>query len=343
MDCNQSMSLYQIKNSDNKLKPFVSSDLGSKYFEKDLEDWLEANPQVLVSDEPLLIIGRQVNTPVGTIDLLALDADGAIVVVELKRAPDQRKSIAQALEYAAWLYDEDEETVIRIANSYLQNQDGKKIEQAWQGVFDSKLPDLSPKTQHRIFVVIEGEDDRLKSVAEYLRSAGVDISLLAYKFYRTDNNDEFLSLQKLVRDDNKVQSVAGSRVRAIPTEGELLKIWSEEVRLAYNTFKDKLLQQDLTYTVKKTQVSFRKMTSEGSTFVCGFHGSGQHFKIWLRSDTLSSLFDFASIASEIKEEVSPEVENNHTDVWFILTYPASEKYSVESAELIIKKILPELR
>jgi len=45
--------------------------LRSKYLERDLEDWIERSPEVLVGDEPLLIIGRQVDTPVGVIDLLS--------------------------------------------------------------------------------------------------------------------------------------------------------------------------------------------------------------------------------------------------------------------------------
>ena len=67
------MPLYKILGSDKRLQPFQSIELGEKYKERDLEDWMEANQEVLVGDEPLFIIGRQVATPVGTIDLLALD------------------------------------------------------------------------------------------------------------------------------------------------------------------------------------------------------------------------------------------------------------------------------
>lgn len=67
------MPLYQILNPEKELQPFHSVKIGAHHSEKVLEDWLEVNPQVLTDEEPLLLIGRQVNTPVGVIDLLALD------------------------------------------------------------------------------------------------------------------------------------------------------------------------------------------------------------------------------------------------------------------------------
>jgi Holliday junction resolvase-like predicted endonuclease len=332
------MPLYQIINSDKRLRPFHSSELGSRYLEKDLENWLEANPQVLVSDEPLLIIGRQVSTPVGIIDLLALDAEGAIVVVELKRAPNQRSTIAQSLEYAAWLCEINQAKIIQIADTYLKQKNGFALAQAWQQVFDSELPNLSPDAQHRIFVVIEGENDKLTSVVNYLRNAGVDISLLSYNFYRTESDDEILDIEKIIGDDEKITPSDQGGTQVFPSEMELLEKWRDEVKQAYQVFKDKVVQNNLVYSVKKTQVSYRKITKEGRLFICGFHGSGRNFKIWLRSDTLSSIFDFQAVANEIRSETDNEIEILHTDVWFVITYPASVKRAEEAADLVINKI-----
>lgn len=51
----------------------------------------------------MCFIGRQVNTNLGTtIDLLALDGTGDVVVVELKRDRTPRDTLAQALEYASF-------------------------------------------------------------------------------------------------------------------------------------------------------------------------------------------------------------------------------------------------
>jgi hypothetical protein len=68
------------------------------------EDWLETNPTGIVEGQPLMVIGRQVTTNLGsTIDLLALDRQGDAVVVELKRGRTPRDVLAQALEYASFV------------------------------------------------------------------------------------------------------------------------------------------------------------------------------------------------------------------------------------------------
>ena len=58
------------------------------YPEESLEIWLERNPAVLNEDEPLVIIGRQVPTDAGLIDLLALNENGDLVVMETKTRTD---------------------------------------------------------------------------------------------------------------------------------------------------------------------------------------------------------------------------------------------------------------
>ena len=66
--------------------------------EATLEEFLERDPSLL--GERLLVIGRQVRTPYGKyIDLLAMDADGNLNVLELKRDKTPREVVAQALDY----------------------------------------------------------------------------------------------------------------------------------------------------------------------------------------------------------------------------------------------------
>jgi len=337
------MPLYRVLNTEQRLQPFRSTEFGSHYQEKELEDWLEANPQVLVSDEPLLVIGRQVNTPVGSIDLLALDSNGAAVIAELKRAPDQRGAIAQALEYAAWLSEQADIAVRRIAEVYLSRKRvNQSLEQAWQQTFNSDLHNLSLNQQHRIFIVVEGDNERMASVVRYLRNAGVDISLLAYNYYRTESNEEILHIEIPVGDD-ELSSSATIQSKWLPTEAELLNGWSQEVNEAYAAFKEHMVHSELTPKPLKTQVSFSKRTDGGDVFICGFHGSGRYFKTWLRSDSLQSRFDFKSVAQGIRDRVGKDASVLHTDTWFILTYPASAEYGTQVADLIINEIVSRVK
>ena len=64
--------------------------------ESRLEQILAADPTII--DPNLLLIGRQVLTAYGKfIDLLALDCDGNLVVIELKRNRTPREVVAQCL------------------------------------------------------------------------------------------------------------------------------------------------------------------------------------------------------------------------------------------------------
>ncbi len=65
--------------------------------EATLESYLEGDPSLL--GDRLLVIGRQVRTPHGKlIDLLAIDAEGNLHVLELKREKTPRDVVAQVLD-----------------------------------------------------------------------------------------------------------------------------------------------------------------------------------------------------------------------------------------------------
>jgi len=64
-----------------------------------IEQWLSNDIALLSPD--LLVIGQQVPTAWGGfIDLLCLDANGKLVIVELKRDRTPREVTAQALDYS---------------------------------------------------------------------------------------------------------------------------------------------------------------------------------------------------------------------------------------------------
>src|SRR5687767_9604834 len=68
--------------------------------ESRLEDLIALDCSVLGSD--LLIIARQQNAFGKRIDLLAIDPEGRMAIIELKRDKTPRDVVAQVLEYGAW-------------------------------------------------------------------------------------------------------------------------------------------------------------------------------------------------------------------------------------------------
>jgi RecB family endonuclease NucS len=70
--------------------------------ESKLENVLDEDIGVL--DPSLMVIGRQVPTAFGKfIDILAIDGEGDLTVVELKRDRTPREVVAQILDYASWV------------------------------------------------------------------------------------------------------------------------------------------------------------------------------------------------------------------------------------------------
>ena len=71
-------------------------------YEARLEEVLARDISVLSSQ--LMLVGRQVLTSYGKfIDVLAMDPDGNLVVVELKRNRTPREVVAQLIDYASWV------------------------------------------------------------------------------------------------------------------------------------------------------------------------------------------------------------------------------------------------
>ncbi|QOJ19088.1 MAG: DUF91 domain-containing protein [Phycisphaeraceae bacterium] len=70
--------------------------------ESRLETVLAAD--ITVVDPGWLLIGRQVPTAFGKfIDLLAIDAEGQLIVIELKKNRTPREVVAQLLDYGSWV------------------------------------------------------------------------------------------------------------------------------------------------------------------------------------------------------------------------------------------------
>ena len=76
------------------LSPF--SEMPSEW---EFEELLVGNPELL--ERGLRLVGRQTRTRTGWLDLLAVDADGRLVVFELKRGTLAREAVTQVLDYAS--------------------------------------------------------------------------------------------------------------------------------------------------------------------------------------------------------------------------------------------------
>src|SRR4051812_18253033 len=90
---------------------------GTMDFESRLEEILEKD--ISIASPNWMIIGRQVHTDWGArIDLLAIDQQGYLVVIELKRNKTPRDILAQALDYGSWVKTLKSDRIAKIYSDY---------------------------------------------------------------------------------------------------------------------------------------------------------------------------------------------------------------------------------
>lgn len=174
--------------------------------EATLETYLAQDPSLL--GERVLVIGRQVRTPHGKfIDLLAMDADGNVHVLELKRDRTPRDVVAQILDYGSWVTTLDRDAVMAIANEHLT----VPFERAFAEVFDATVPD-ELNGDLRLTIVATDLDPSSERIVLYLREFGVPVNAVFFS-YLEDDERRYLARSWLTAGDEDNPSSASGGVR----------------------------------------------------------------------------------------------------------------------------------
>ena len=145
---------------------------------------LEKNIGVLMPDA--FIIGRQVMTGHGLwIDLLALDKDGDLVIIELKKAKTRYKVVDQIWHYFTWIKKQSYDEINDIAKKK-HLQDYHSIDQKFNDYF-KRSPDKWNSHQ-KLIIVGEKIDEETKEIASTIKESGENITCIELNVY--DNSPE---------------------------------------------------------------------------------------------------------------------------------------------------------
>ena len=162
--------------------------LGGMDYEDRLEQIIEDD--ISIADPTLMVIGRQVTTAYGgQIDILAIDGNGSLVVIELKRDRTPRDVVAQALDYGSWVR---QMTTEQISATYLDyqrrfggEQSAKSIDEAMREKFNAIPDELNPS--HRLVIVATELDPSTERIVSYLREVyGVEINVVFFRAFQDD-------------------------------------------------------------------------------------------------------------------------------------------------------------
>lgn len=181
---------------------------GSMDLEEHLEDFLEKD--ITIASPDWLVIGRQVMTDYGhRIDLLALNRDGDLVVLELKRNMTPRDAVAQVLDYGSWVCNLKDEDIASIFRSYVEKHKPewgtKSLDDTFKEHFDvSALPETL-NTNHHLVIVASALDPMTERIVNYL--ADIHSVTINAVFFRVFQDDERHYLSRAwFRDPIQVES-----------------------------------------------------------------------------------------------------------------------------------------
>ncbi|QPL45339.1 DUF91 domain-containing protein [Halomonas sp. A40-4] len=205
-----------------KLRPTGLADEGR------LEEQIMQDISILNPD--WLLIGRQVRTGFDKlIDLLALDANGNVVIIELKRDKTPRDVVAQAIDYASWVLTLADYQLIEIYQAFAEcyQRPHLTLEDAFSAKFGVPLADVTLNDSHQMVVVATKLDASSERIINYLNEhAQLSINALFFAAFE-DGGNHYLSRAWMI-DPNEPPQPASRKTQKAPWNGEFYASFGDD-------------------------------------------------------------------------------------------------------------------
>ena len=122
-------------------------------------------------------------------DLLAIDAEGYLYAIELKRDRTPRDVVAQVLDYGSWITDLGHE---EIGELFSTHHKGARLEEVFEDRFGGTLPEAL-NAAHHLVIVASVLDNSTERIVRYLTEQfSVPVSVLFFRYY-LDGDREYLA------------------------------------------------------------------------------------------------------------------------------------------------------
>lgn len=182
----------------------------------DLEAWIVSNPNIIGSD--LAIIGKQVSTKSGPMDLLAIDKSGNLIIIELKRDKLPREALAQAIDYASDVAYWSIEKISEICTKF----NGKSLENTLSERFqDIDLESINVNENQRIILVGFAIESSLERMIEWLADKfDVNINAVILNYVKTQGGDELLTKTAIISEELEQEKIKKKKKFEIPMSDE---------------------------------------------------------------------------------------------------------------------------
>ena len=144
---------------------------------RDIQEWIAANPGILGED--LLIIGKEFSGFDRTnerLDLLAVDEDGKLVIIELKRDHTGTDAHWQAIKYASYIHRAKNEDIIRMFADHADLSETEAIDRLLQHLGADDLNSLN--SDQRIILASHRFAPEVTSASLWLNEKTPDENLI---------------------------------------------------------------------------------------------------------------------------------------------------------------------
>lgn len=191
-------ALYRVdmeKKDFSPLLPVSARDNDLK--EKDIEKWVVNRPKILFSDpDSVMIIASEVSGELQA-DVLAVDSQGNLIVIEIKRHMADRNAVGQILDYAARFSTWSEKQFNQRWKSQVGEGRGDLFDEFRRFVDNSSFAREDFLKNRRLYILAAGEDDSMKCIISWLRDGyGVPIDFVPFGLYK-DGDETFLKMGKI--------------------------------------------------------------------------------------------------------------------------------------------------
>jgi hypothetical protein len=196
----EQIKLWEIDDSD-KITILPKSPLD---YEDRLEKWLLTDISILSSN--LAVIGSQVITPYGKkIDILAINSEGDLIIIELKRGLTYREVISQVLDYATWVKDITYDDINKILSQY-GTDEYSSIDELFDKNFNKDFEEIGFNTDHKMLIVGSEIDDSTIRIVNYLSNEpyNVNINAVNFNYFKSNNGKEYLAQSFVLPESNLV-------------------------------------------------------------------------------------------------------------------------------------------
>jgi hypothetical protein len=150
--------------------------------EKAIEELIAKSPEVLFQGEELLVIGQSISGH-RMADVLAIDSNGALVIIEIKRNSSDRATVGQLLEYAGSLKGSGYERLNSEAQRYSRWPQGSLIDRFREFADHPDFPESEIGKKLRVVIVAPQSDESLRTIVGWLREYGVPIAFVPFSLY----------------------------------------------------------------------------------------------------------------------------------------------------------------